>query len=172
LSKQSERLKIEYSEGANRRIRLFEVANNKILETIFDDDGAVMRISILQSKDLESALSEFLNSLPEKVDKVEKPYEEIKLKKQCPYCGSDALARSINIEKGQVPIAPIYECKNCSEKSYYLTEEYLQYLVLCNKELFEKQELRQLETNEKEFLGELSEYIVRIFASKRIKRIR
>ncbi len=172
MSKQSERLKIEYSEGANRRIRLFEVANNKILETIFDDDGAVMRISILQSKDLESALSEFLNSLPEKVDKVEKPYEEIKLKKQCPYCGSDALARSINIEKGQVPIAPIYECKNCSEKSYYLTEEYLQYLVLCNKELFEKQELRQLETNEKEFLGELSEYIVRIFASKRIKRIR
>ena len=172
MSKQSERLKIEYSEGANRRIRLFEVANNKILETIFDDDGAVMRISILQSKDLESALSEFLNSLPEKVDKVEKPYEEIKLKKQCPYCGSDALARSINIEKGQVPIAPIYECKNCSEKSYYLTEEYLQYLVLCNKELFEKQELRQLETNEKEFLGELSEYIVRIFASKRIKRIK
>ena len=172
MSKQSERLKIEYSEGANRRIRLFEVANNKILETIFDDDGAVMRISILQSKDLESALSEFLNSLPEKVDKVEKPYEEIKLKKQCPYCGSDALARSINIEKGQVPIAPIYECKNCSEKSYYLTEEYLQYLVLCNKELFEKQELRQLEANEKEFLGELSEYIVRIFASKRIKRIK
>ncbi|MCL5117224.1 MAG: hypothetical protein M1124_00130 [Candidatus Marsarchaeota archaeon] len=172
LSRQAEKLKVEYNDGADKRIKLFEVVNNKILETIFDCDGAVMRISILQGSDLESALSEFLNSLPEKIDKLERTFEEIKLKKQCPHCDSDNLVREIHIEKNQVPIAPIYECKNCGGRSYHLTPEYLQYLVLSHKELFEEQELHQLKTNEKEFFNELSEYIVRIFASKRIKRIR
>ncbi|MCL4381107.1 MAG: hypothetical protein M1331_02855 [Candidatus Marsarchaeota archaeon] len=162
---------MEYTEDANKRIRLFELANSRVLETIFDADGAVIRTSILQSSDLKSALAEFLNSFPEKPNESEKNFEEVKLKKQCPHCGSDTLARSINIAKNQVPIVPIYECRGCGGKSYYLTADYLRYLVLSNKGLFEKQELCQLEANENEFLGELSEYIVRIFASKKIKRI-
>ncbi len=172
ISKQDNKLKIEYSENNTKKIRLFELINNQILETIFNENGAIIQTLFLKNNTIDSATNIFFNSLNEKIERSEETFEEIKLKKLCPKCTSDSLNRFINQSKKEIPIVPIYICNNCNEKSYYLTQEYLEYLVLNNKNLFEKTELDQLNTNKNEFLNELSEYINRILASKKISRIK
>ncbi len=99
-------------------------------------------------------------------------FTEIKLNKQCPSCASYSLSRDIDFDKQKVPIMPTYVCAQCQGKSYYLSDSYLNYLVSDNSELFSEKELKEMTSNKEAFLSELKEYIIRIFASKRIIRIK
>jgi len=104
----------------------------------------------------------------------EKPFEEIKISKSCPHCNTNSLVRYVDAYSSRqvIPIMPIYSCKNCSKQSYYLTDSYLEYLVYSKKELFSNDEQTELRNNESAFITELKEYIIRIFASKKIMQIK
>jgi len=101
-------------------------------------------------------------------------YKRVRLDKVCPACKKDALERqldAVNTIK-EIPIIPLYVCSDCGERSYYLTKEYLLYLVETKRELFDKGEAAEYEKDSKKFVDELKEYVIRIFASKRILCIR
>lgn len=103
----------------------------------------------------------------------EKPYEELRLKKSCPNCGSDSLIRYTKPVSGEeMPVVPIYLCKSCNRKSYHLTTAYLEYLIKSNTDLFAQSELLELNKKHEAFVKELEGYILRIFASKKIMRIK
>jgi hypothetical protein len=67
---------------------------------------------------------------------------------------------------------PLYSCTGCSTKSYYLTRDYLEYLVDNNNSMFEAAELSELSKDKNAFMSELEAYIIRIFASKKIMCIK
>lgn len=74
--------------------------------------------------------------------------------------------------KNTMPVMPLYYCTNCSKQSYYLTNTYLEYLIYNNKGLFTNKEQVELQNDEEAFIAELKEYIIRIFASKKIMQIK
>ena len=126
----------------------------------------------LEGKLLDERIEQELSSASLRTTK-EKPYDEVKLKKKCPNCGSSSLERcSRSVSGSEMPVMPIYLCGNCKKKSYHLTNTYLEYLVKANPGLFSKEELSEFDGRNEAFIGELQGYILRIFASKKIMSIK
>jgi predicted RNA-binding Zn-ribbon protein involved in translation (DUF1610 family) len=173
LSKDGCRTKLEYTANGLEVVKLWEKSGELTVETTFDRDGAVLQQQLLDGNtDVEKKVKQELQSASVQAVR-EKPYEEVRLKKPCPNCGSDSLARCPRSVSGDpLPVVPVYRCKSCNKKSYHLNTAYLDYLVRSNTGLFEKGELQELESNRDAFITELEGYILRIFASKRITRIR
>ena len=152
---------------------MWENVGDDLLETTFDSCGAVLQQQLLKLGELklESRINEVLRSASITTTE-DKPYEEVRLMKPCPGCGNDSLVRSAKSVSGDaLPIVPTYTCKDCNAKSYHLKTEYLEHLVDVNKGLFDHDELLEHDKNRGAFIKELEEYILRIFASKKIKRI-
>ena len=148
-------------------------ARQGLLETTFDCNGAILAQQLLQSATPEPHIKSTLESVSVQ-SALEKAYEEVKLNKPCPHCGEARLARSADsiasVEK--LPVMPVYSCSACNKQSYYLTDEYLEFLVAHNATLFDPKEQAELEKDKKAFIHELNEYIIRIFATKHLTRIR
>jgi transposase-like protein len=174
ISRSGNATKLEYRAKGSDIIRLWEQEAKGTVETTFDGEGAVLKRQLLEldKGQLDKRIQQELYSASVYTTE-ERPYEEVRLKKACPNCGSDALSRCTkSVSGGGMPVMPLYLCSNCNKKSYYLTTAYLEYLVRSNISLFAKEELPELDRNGKEFVKELEEYILRIFASKKIMRIR
>ena len=155
-------------------MKQWEEKGKRILETVFDGEGAVLQQKLLEldSKGLEAQIEREIRSaaVPEVKSK---PYEEAKLKKPCPNCGSSSLERcNQSVSGGDLPVVPIYLCKSCNKRSYHLTGKYLEYLITMNKGLFAQNELAEMGSRHDAFVNELEGYILRIFASKKISRIK
>lgn len=173
------RVQLQYTHSSGRRTVVWEPIKEGVAETIFDDQGAVLRQSLVPgTTDIDKRLALQMRELLKEanVDKVRESaeYNEIKLKKNCPACGTDTLSQYREKVGGMetIPIVPTYLCGKCNGRSYYLTDQYLDQLVSTNKELFSEQELSELRSNKEAFMSELKEYIIRIFASKKIIRIK
>lgn len=171
----AERLRLEYNKEDEKRIVLWEPKGSGVIETVFDSDGAVLRQMLFKKHQdgLEYHVKNFM-SLEGVSGKPEKVSESVRLNRGCPSCGSYSLARVVDqlTDPALAPIMPIYVCGGCKAKSYYLTDKYLEHLVGNNKELFDEKELKEMQANKAAFMNELKEYIIRIFASKRIIRIK
>ncbi|MEM3227778.1 MAG: hypothetical protein QXR58_02185 [Candidatus Micrarchaeaceae archaeon] len=163
--------RFDYVDGKRRNTILIEKVGGGVLETLFDEEGAVLK---------QVAFKGDAGNIELEVEDISKrigplgtaEYNEVTLRKSCPNCGKAALRRSVSNENGGVPIVPTYVCTSCKGRSYYLTDQYLRSLVLENKGLFSKNEIEELERNEEDFFKELKEYIIRIFASKKIMAIK
>lgn len=68
-------------------------------------------------------------------------------------------------------MAPIFRCTKCDKRFYSITRTYLERLVDRKAELFDEKELEELRKDRETFINTLNEYIIRIFASKRIHKI-
>jgi transposase-like protein len=103
----------------------------------------------------------------------ERAYMAIKLHKVCPECKKDSPRRQLEgTTIREVPIIPLYVCDSCGCRSYHLTKEYLLHLVEKKRALFSAAEAAEYEKDPKKFVDELREYVIRIFASKRIMCIK
>lgn len=145
-----------------------------MLETTFDKNGAILKQQLLalDGKQLEERIKQELISASVQKTK-ERPFEEIKLNKKCPNCGSSSLTRCAKSVLGsEAPVMPLYLCSSCNTRSYHLTTTYLEYLVKNNPDLFAKEELSEFEKGNDAFISELQGYILRIFASKKIISIK
>jgi hypothetical protein len=165
------KMKIEYLHKSEKRVMLWEAKGNSAIETTFDNNGAILmqRLVKLDQEPLDSRAINALKS--EGISKTEeKEYWDIKFDKPCPKCTERKLQRYVEAFSGnnEMPIMPLYHCPNCGTKSYYLTDQYLEYLVDSNAELFNDEEVSEKEANKRAFMDELKGYIIRIFASKKI----
>ena len=167
------KVRLDYIENGRERTVLWEPVRDGMIETVFDEDGVVARALFHKSKDSAERFADTF--MREKGIGVEKGvYSEVKIKKSCPGCGESALIRIAESaeDSKKVPITPLYKCSKCNNQSYYLSDEYLDYLVTSNRALFDEKELKELDSNKEKFMTELKEYIIRIFASQKIMRIR
>ncbi len=174
VSKDKGRVRLEYSAKGIAVVKQWEEKGKRILETVFDENGAVLQQKLLdmEGNGLEALIERELKEAAAREVK-SMPYEDVKLKKPCPSCGSSSLERlDRSVSGDELPVVPIYLCKSCGKKSYHLTTRYLDYLISRNKNLFAQGELAKLDDNHDAFVNELEEYILRIFASKKIMRIR
>lgn len=166
-------VQLEFLSQNRRNTVQWELVNGAVLESLFDADGGILRQKLHEnsSKEGMSATSALLERFAEKEGIFvmgEREFREIKLKKGCPKCGKEELKRELS----PVPVMPIYICSDCDSRSYHLTDDYLEYLVENNKELFDGKELQEMSGSREKFTAELKEYVIRIFASKRIACIK
>ncbi len=157
-------------DGKERATILFERIEGKgILRSVFDEDGSPT------SQTLIDPGSHTINDIAldgaagfERV--VEREYEEVVLRKACPKCGKAGMRRFR--EGKDVPVMPIFLCNSCGERGYRLSDRYLDEIIREKRELFSKEEQNELDADPDSFKKELKEYIIRIFASKRVSCIR
>jgi transposase-like protein len=171
-------VRIDYAKGDAQKIAFWEPLAGGIVRTIFNSEGGITRREFFRSNYEMKEIIEHVNQFVEQEAiaelSVSPEFEPVKIKKKCPSCSSESLVIDLEAQddKVNVPIMPLYRCDKCSGRSYYLTDEYLEYLVSNNISRFSKQEVTELSANSDAFKKELKEYIIRIFASKRIMCIR
>jgi len=174
VSESNGRFKLEYVIEGKRAFVTWERKGPAMLVTEYNGIGAItaQNLEKLTSDQVKKKIASLLDKLGIKeVSNVE--YSGVELDKPCPNCGKHTLKRYSELHpESPVPVMPLYICTSCNAESYYLTDEYLKSMVFGHKELFSKEELKGLEADEDAFLNELKEYIIRIFASKKILHIK
>ena len=165
-----------YPFGKGTRFCLAEETARGTLITEFGSDGEVLDQSCVAAKGADAALAEYLKGIGELgVSGSGLPYEPVGVKAACAKCGG-AVVRELDLkaprEIGAVPVVPMFVCRNCKSRHYLLTDEYLRRLVQRRPGLFERGEIGEKEADERAFMNTLQEYVIRIFASKRISRLK
>lgn len=168
-------IRLEYESEKGLRIRLWEARKDAALETAFDDNGFVLDQILLKpdAETIKGRVAQVMKDANITVTKVAE-YSEVKINKPCPKCGEFGLSRYVEefASRKDVPVMPIYYCKGCTAKSYYLTRDYLENLVSNNRGLFTESEISELDSDRNAVMKELEGYIIRIFASKQIMCIK
>lgn len=94
----------------------------------------------------------------------------------CSACGKAGLGRELDLKAPSeihgVPVAPIFVCAACGARHYSMTDRYLKSLVLAGREMFVGEELAEVDSDVDASVASMQEYIIRIFASKKISRMR
>lgn len=172
---QNGRVKLECTYPDKNISRLWEPRKTFVLETTFDAEGRIL---------LQKLLTPSEESIKDRIDEstiefnIKKlgntEFTEIKIKKACPKCGGDTLSRFAEAyaSKNDVPVMPLYHCKACGAKSYCMTDEYLNYLIENNVNLFSENEASELAKDKAAFVAEMREYIIRMFASQKVMCIK
>jgi hypothetical protein len=165
-------IRVDYSVNGAGRIRVWEPRPTFTLETTFRHDGAILlQISIAPDKTderIRETLAECGAAAP-----VEAPYKEVNFDRACPWCSKHELVRVAHAYRssGEVPVMPLYHCKGCRGRSYYITDEYLTHLIASNPGMFEGSDMQRFLDDRDAFVAEIKAYIISSFASKRVKRI-
>ena len=164
-----------YQKDGKTRFSLAEKTSKGTLITEFDEHSEVVNQVYKEGHDHEGALLEYLKADGKKIV-LSGDYRGIVINAKCSGCGSVGLARSLDLASPsdikEVPVVPLFVCRECKRVHYSLTDDYLAALVDGKKELFEKDELEQINCNKSGSVKLLQEYIIRIFASKKISRIK
>jgi hypothetical protein len=169
------RLRTEkYGDGGGSFCVAEKLASGTLI-TEFKANGEVLNQAYSKVKEGEGALSEYLGPIAS-IELVEVPaYELVVVAASCTKCGTETIARDLDRQDTRkvykVPVIPLFVCSTCKTRFYSLTDAYLKRLIEGNVSLFEKGEIEQRDKNEMEFVHELHEYIIRIFASKRIHKL-
>ena len=161
-------------DSGREAVLLFEqVGKEGVLKSIFNKEGDPLSQTLINrgNKDIDDIAKDIMAGFEEVT---EKEYEEIVLAKPCPKCGKPGMKRAVNTSDGRagVPVMPTFICGSCGEHGYRLSNSYLEEIIRERRELFSEEEQRELNANPDGFKNELKEYIIRIFASKRISCIR
>jgi hypothetical protein len=175
---------------------VYRSPDNRYRTAYYEKDGSV-RFSIVEKTAKGSLISEFSRSGkiidqvyhknmnveevlygllgPRIVIQKVNEYERVKVSSRCRKCSNEKVVRELDLATPallrEVPVVPIFRCLGCGERFYAMSEEYLSSLVKKNEGLFEREELGSRERDQGLFVNELNEYIIRIFASKKISRL-
>jgi hypothetical protein len=165
-------VRLDYSVGGAGMIRVWEPRGPVALETTFRSDGAVLLQNSIETAKIESRVSETLAEAGAE-GPLTAPYREVGFDRACPWCSKHALVRFAEAyrSKGEVPIVPLYHCRECKGHSYYITDEYLVHLIASNPDKFEPKDVERFRSEQAAFVSEIKAYIISSFASKRVKRI-
>ena len=159
-----------YSNDGKRLCCLIENTQNGMLITELNERGLVEKQVYMKPDD------PFYVSLTMNMEIADSgEYKGMDIDAVCTSC-SGILVRELDLMHpsviNTVPVVPSYICRGCSKRFYSMTDTYLKSLVVNKKELFDEKDLKELSENEEAFVSTLQEYIIRIFASKKISRIR
>ena len=171
-----ERLRTEkYASGDGESFSIAERLLSGTLVTDFKGTGEVINQQYVHMGDVREALSKHLGEAASLEFIETQTYEPIKVDATCTNCGTDTVERELDRQDTRtvhkVPVVPIFVCRKCGTKFYSMTDAYLKRLIENNASLFEAEELKQRKEDDAKFVNELQEYIIRIFASKRIHKL-
>jgi len=163
-----------YELNGTSRFCIAEPTKLGTLITEFFENGEVARQKYIRSSNTEQELVKFLGEKVEITD-TQKEYNRVKVKARCSVCGGE-IARELDLkapsEIENVPVVPLFVCTACNTKFYNMTDEMLKSLVAEHEDLFEKDEIEEKSKDEEAFIETLQANIIRIFASKKIYRLK
>lgn len=162
-----------YPKGASRAFSLFERTGEGVLATEFRETGEVLNMSYYHTGEIHEVIKKALGSSNQIEDVPE--YAGIKLKAPCTACSAGPILRELDlVPPGSIskpPVIPLFRCTNCGKRYYAISNEYLECLAEGNRELFDKADLEEMSRDKATFINTLNEYVIRIFASKKISRM-
>ncbi len=163
-----------YSRKGSNRFCVVEKVVKGILLTEFNSDGEVLVQLLNAGSDPEKALKEFTGTKELQVTDTDS-YVPVRLNAECVACKCAEVVREMDLmqpsEIKETPVVPLYVCSSCRKKYYTMTDEYLHFLVGANLDLFDQNELGERTADEPLFIKTLQQYIIRIFAAKKISHI-
>ncbi len=170
------RLRTEkYNGKGGENFSIAEVTATGTLISEFKYNGEIVNQEHFGSKDSFEMLSVYLKEVAELELADVEAYEKVKVAAACAKCGSTTIERDLDardtMQLKDVPVVPLFICKKCGAKFYSMSDAYLRNLVGRNASLFETDELAERDRDENKFVHTLQEYIIRIFASKKIHRL-
>jgi len=165
----------EYASDEGNCFCVAEATGAGTLITRFKSGGDVLDQTCEVSKDAKSVLCDYLKGEGAIDFTNSGAYERITVDAKCDRCKGE-IARELDLKKPEeirsVPVVPIFVCKSCGRRFYSMTDVYLTRLARRQSSLFSANELREMEKNEREFMTNVREHVIRIFASKKITRLR
>ena len=174
VSRKENAVRMDAENGEGKATTLLEnLGGGLVLASVFDHEGNLLSRKVVNTgSEGTAAIERQVSTGFETI--TQGNYRDIVLEKDCPKCGNKGMARSTDISNSiaDVPVMPLVICQSCGTKGYTLSDSYLREMVMANKELFSSKEQEELERDAAGFMAELREYIIRIFASKRIFYIR
>ncbi len=157
-------------------VRFFCVAERirkGTLITEFTESGMPVDQEYYRDAEQEEALERRVGSRLEIFEV--KEYQKVIPSAECGKCRDGRIIREMDLTNPwlveEIPVVPIFKCQGCGERFYAMSEEYLDALVERNLNLFDKGELEEKARDRWHFVNTLNEYIIRIFASKKISRL-
>ena len=163
-----------YKKNAEDRFCLSEKTRKGTLITEFGKNGRIIDQIYLNGGDPESSLEKYLG-ISLHIEK-KASYDRVNVSASCRKCGPrEKIYRELDLTLisyvESVPVVPIFRCIGCGSRFYAMEIEYLNALVSRNTALFTEDERRGIEKDSESAIKELNEYIIRIFASKKIMRL-
>lgn len=144
------------------------------LVTEFTTNGAVENQVYRKDGSAMEDLMRYLGNPNARIVKAGK-YRGIRIGPKCPRCSGEGIRRELDTVDPSsitsVPVMPTLKCPACGQRLYSVTDSYIRNLVESNRDLFTPEELEEKAKDEGAFIRLLNEYIIRIFASKKIARI-
>lgn len=169
------KIKLEYVVNDKRVTTLWEPkGNDMVLLSNFNIEGGLLNQRLFKAADktTKDIANDFIDQNGIE-DIRESVFEDIRLDKECPSCKSKSLARFAEFANtDKIPIIPMYICKKCNSRSYYLTDDYLTILINEHKDLFEEAEIKESEEDFDKFRDNVKEYISRVMAMNKVIRIK
>ncbi len=163
-----------YIANGIERFSLFEKTLHGVLITDFNSNGEVLSQIYSQKSDLKKEADEYLSVRGAEVRYLD--YEKLLVKASCADCGSMDIVRvldTIDVSRiVDIPVVPLFSCTNCKARLFSITDEYLGRLVKSNPDLFDKSEIEKRDRDWNAFINELRQYIVSVFAMKKIKHLK
>jgi hypothetical protein len=152
-----------------------EPTSSGILITEFRKNGEVVNQVYERGGKTDSALAKYLSTFGELEFLNVDAYERVKVDAACTKCGAERIERELDRADinlvSNVPVVPMFVCRKCGSRFYSMSDSYLRRLVENNVMLFETNEIELRKKDEVKFVNTLQEYIIRIFASKRIQKL-
>lgn len=161
-----------YQKGSERAFSLFERTGEGTLATEFMETGEILNMSYYHSAGLHEVIEKSLGNVSIEDASA---YTGILLKSPCTACGAGPIQRELDLVPpasiSKPPVIPLFKCASCGKRFYAIRNEYLELLAEGNSGLFEKEELEEMSKDRATFINTLNEYVIRIFASKKISRM-
>ncbi|MGI0141112.1 MAG: hypothetical protein ACREBF_00460 [Candidatus Micrarchaeales archaeon] len=166
-----------YEFEGQKAFAVIEKTAHGVLVSEFSKDGEVLDQTYNKSKEPLAEIAVHLKNVTEKIMiKNVDNYEHVKVNATCETCTNGKISREMDLVHPSaittVPVIPLFVCSNCKKKLYSITQSYLKNLVVRNVGLFEPDEEKMRKTNEAAFIKEIQEYMIRIFASKKLARMK
>ena len=164
-----------YDSGHGSAYCIAEPTRKGTLITELTSEGEVLEQVLSETNDAEAALSKHLARDELRVTGT-KEYERVRVNAVCDACRSRSIGRELDAGSPEgidvAPVVPVFVCHSCGAKYYQLGDTYLRRIVARKGDLFDRTELAELEADEATFVEVLQENVIRIFASKKMKRLK
>ena len=164
-----------YSFDNQKEFAIAEKTSLGILLSKFNEHGEILDQKYSRGNEFLPALKNYISHVGE-ISTRDSAYKHVEVNAKCVSCNDRNIKRELDLVParliGKVPVVPIYVCISCKKKYYSMSDRYLTTLVHANETFFEPEERKLKEKDEGAFVKELEEYIIRIFASKKITLIR
>jgi len=166
-----------YSAQDERAFALAEKTAHGVLVSEFSESGEVLDQVYKKSNMTLAEIAGFLKKVADgvQVEEVGK-YRTVEVNAICEDCKTKSIKREMDVldpaTVTRIPIVPLFVCTQCGKKFYSIHPRYLKNLVLRNTELFDGDEEKFRQKDETAFMKEIQEYMIRVFASKKLARMK